>query len=292
MGIRGVWSLFRRNFQTFDPLDLPGGDAGLRIGVDMFSLVYTHRAHMKDLLALLKSWAAHGHKITCVWDGVAPQEKKEIISMRREARESAMDKKGDLVEYLEKYGSQLSEADVKHLKTAITSLSWQGWHLTGSTRREIIAELGDAIKHEQASGEADDLLLKMAFEEEPAKGGVDVVMSLDSDIFAMGAPRIWRILHIKGQWIVEDIHIETVCKDWGLTLGNLQDACFLAGWDRCHPDGKTYMNFESAVNRMKHYRNLCVVIEKFCEGEEIEEKKVESLRALKAEARARWVGEN
>jgi 5'-3' exonuclease len=284
MGIRGVWSLFRRNFKIFDPLDLPGGDAGLRIGVDMFSLVYTHRAHLKDLLALLKSWAAHGHKITCVWDGVAPQEKKEIISMRREARESAMDKKEDLVEYLEKYGSQLSEADVKHLKTAITSLSWQGWHLTGSTRREIIADLGDGIQHEQATSEADDLLLSMIFE----KKSVDVVMSLDSDLFAMGAPRIWRLLHMKGQWVLEDIHVADVCQDWGLTLGNLQDACFLAGWDRCHPDGKTYMNFESAVNRIKHYKSMVTVMEKFCDSETVEEKRLEGLHALKGEARARW----
>ena len=59
--------MFREHFQSIRPSE---GLTPLRIGLDMFSLVYTHRAHLKDLLELLKSWASvGGHEITCVWDG-------------------------------------------------------------------------------------------------------------------------------------------------------------------------------------------------------------------------------
>jgi len=255
----------------------------------MFSLVYTHRAHLKELLELLKQWSDHGHRLTCVWDGVAPTEKKQIVNQRRSARESAMDQKQELAEYLEKFGSQLSETDVKHLKTAITSLSWQGWHMTGTLRKEIVEALGPAVQHIQAEGEADDLLLEMALDQEK----FDVLMSLDSDLFAMGAPEIWRILYIRGDWIVEQVRVEDVCGAWGLRLGQLQDACFLAGWDRCHPDGfpngSPYMTFEQAVNRIKYYRLLSVVLEKWPPQMPVEEDRLNKLKILKAESRKRWV---
>lgn len=280
MGIRGVWSLFRQQFPRLFPLDVPSK----RIGIDMFSLVYTHRAHLKELLELLKQWSDHGHHLTCVWDGVAPTEKKEIVNQRRSARESAMDQKQELAEYLEKFGSQLSETDVKHLKTAITSLSWQGWHMTGTLRKEIIEALGPAVQHIQAEGEADDLLLEMALDQ----GKFDVLMSLDSDLFAMGAPEIWRILHIRGEWIIEQVRVEDVCGAWGLRLGQLQDACFLAGWDR-FPGASPYMTFEQAVNRIKHYRLLTTVLEKWPPKTPVEEDRLNKLKILKAESRKRWV---
>jgi hypothetical protein len=63
-----------------------------------------------------------------------------IRGLESEVRDSSLtaaDWYPELEEYLEKFEGQLNEHDIKHLKTAITSLSWQGWHLTGSLKREI-----------------------------------------------------------------------------------------------------------------------------------------------------------
>jgi len=279
MGIRGVWTTFRRSFNIIDPLEMTPS----KIGIDMFSLVYTHRAHLEELLALLKSWSDHGHIMTCIWDGTAPKEKKEIIGQRRSARESAMDKKGDLETYLTNFGDQLSDTDVKHLKTAITSLSWQGWHLTGTLKREIQEKLGSTVEHIYAPGEADDMLIEMSASK------LSIILSLDSDIFAMGAERIWRLLRIRGKWIIEDISVENVCNTWGITLAQLQDACFLAGWDRCHVNGTSYMPFENAVNRVKFYQTWLAVMEKFHSEDTVDKEAVDRLNIIKKESKGRWL---
>jgi 5'-3' exonuclease len=281
MGIRSVWSTFRKLFNSIDPLLL---DKSKKIGIDMFSLIYTHRTSLNELLELLKSWTQKGHSLTCVWDGTAPKDKQEIIGQRRSARESAMDNKEGLEEYLEKFKEQLNEHDIRHLKTAITSLSWQGWHLTGSLKREIQEKLGVHVKHIYAPGEADDMLLKMA-----DTGEIEVILTLDSDLFAMGGEQIWRLLRIRKEWIVEDIRVEDVCNISGINLGLLQDACFLAGWDRCHLTGASYMPFETALNRIKYYGSLQAVIDKFPISDMQFEEASGRLKIIKKESRARWI---
>jgi hypothetical protein len=281
MGIRGVWTFFRSLFKTIDPIN---ENTKCIIGIDMFSLVYTHRANMDELLQLLKSWSDNGYTIKCIWDGTAPKEKQEIIGQRRSARDSAQDKKKGLETYLEEYGTQLTDNDIKHIKTAITSLSWQSWHLTGPLKKEIKEKLGEKVEHIYAEGEADDTLLDLAFEKQ-----IDIILTLDSDIFAMGAQRIWRLLRIRGEWITEDISVESVCNNWGISLGMLQDASFLAGWDRCHPKGTSYMPFETALTRVKHYGGWQQVLEKNPSNIPIDLEAVECLKKLKRESRDRWI---
>jgi hypothetical protein len=279
MGIRGAWTTFRKLFSLIQPLDIQPN----KIGIDMFSLVYTHRTSLDELIELLKSWSQAGHTLTCIWDGIAPKDKQEIIGQRRNARESAMDTKGELEEYLEKFEGQLNEHDIKHLKTAITSLSWQGWHLTGSLKREIQEKLGQDVKHIYAPGEADDMLLKMLDDKD-----IDIIMTLDSDLFAMGGEHIWRLLRIRKEWIVEDIYVEKVCDKAKISLNMLQDTCFLAGWDRCHLTGTSYMPFEVALNRIKYYGNLNAVLEKF-PPISVEQEALDRLKKIKKESKERWI---
>ena len=280
MGIRGAWTTFRKLFKLIEPLEL----SPHRIGIDMFSLVYTHRANLDELLTLLKSWSDHGHALTCIWDGTAPKEKQEIIGQRRSARDSAIGTKQDLETYLEKFENQLNELDIKHLKTAITSLSWQGWHLTGTLKRQIQETLGVSVKHIHADGEADDLLIELM-----TNNSIDIIISLDSDLFAMGGERIWRLLRIRKEWIIEDIYVEHVCDKANISLNMLQDACFLAGWDRCHLSGASYMPFEAALNRIKHYGTLKAVLDKFPPSDPIDEEALERLKIIKKESRNRWI---
>lgn len=279
MGIRGAWTTFRKLFSSIDPLEV----SNKKIGIDMFSLVYTHRTALDELVELLKSWSLKGHILTCIWDGTAPKDKQEIIGQRRNARESAMDTKGELEEYLEKFEGQLNEHDIKHLKTAITSLSWQGWHLTGSLKREIQEKLGQEVKHIYAPGEADDMLLKMLDDND-----INIIMTLDSDLFAMGGEHIWRLLRIRKEWIIEDIYVEQVCDKAGISLNMLQDACFLAGWDRCHLTGTSYMPFEVALNRIKYYGNLNAVIDKF-PPISVDQEALDRLKIIKRESKDRWI---
>ena len=285
MGIRGVWTYFHRSFNSVDPCKIEP----LTLGIDMFSLVYTHRESLDELLNKIKGWSDHGHKITCVWDGTAPQEKQQIIEERRTNRNTAKEKKGELEEYLKEYGNELELEDLTKIQSAIDSLSWKSWHLTGTLKREIQTTLGPDILHVFAAGEADDVLIEMIFEKK-----VDVVLSLDSDIFAMGAPRIWRLMHQKGKWLTEDINVEQVCNEWGITLSILQDASCLAGWDRCHPKGppkgQEFVPFSKALSLVKFYGKLNAVIDKnpemaVSQGQEA----LVNLRQLKAESKERWL---
>jgi hypothetical protein len=280
MGIRGAFTTLKSTFDPIQPLMIEP----LKIGIDMFSLIYTHRVNLDELIELLLSWSSHGHQLTCIWDGTAPKEKQEIIGQRRTIRDSAIDTRRDLEEYLETFGSQLTDTDIKHLKTAISSLSWQGWHLSGSLKRQIQEKLGGSIVHIHATGEADDLLISMSTD-----ATISVIISLDSDLLALGGERIWRLLRIRKSWLVENISVEKTCTILGISLSTLQDACFLAGWDRCHLSGVTYMPFDVALNRMKHYGILGVVIEKFISEAQIDKEAYERLKIIKKESKDMWV---
>lgn len=280
MGVRGAFTTLRKTFDPIDPLKIDPQ----KIGIDVFSLVYTHRANLDDLVSLIKSWSNHGHIVTCIWDGSAPKEKKEIIEQRRDQRDSATENKNGLEEYLKNFGSELNENDIKQLNTAISYLSWKGWHLSGSLKRQIKESLGESISHIYAPGEADDLLINMIME-----GTIDIVVSLDSDMLAMGSPRIWRLLRIRKEWVVEDISVEKICTAWNISLGTLQDTCFLAGWDRCHLDGRNFMAFDSALSRMKHYENLATVVDKFIPEVNIDPDAYERLRIIKKESKMQWI---
>ena len=280
MGIRGVWTLFKDLFKNVEPTSLKP----LKIGIDIFNLAYTHKSSLDGLLDLLVSWSTAGHQLVCVWDGVAPKEKQAIVGERRSIRDSATEKRKDLEVYLEEYKGQLNDSDIKHIKTAITSLNWQGWHMTNKLKKEIQERLGPNVEHIFAEGEADDILIDMAFEKR-----VDVVVTLDSDLFVMGTPRIWRIMRVRGEWLVEDISVEAVCNDWGISLGILLDAAYLAGWDRCHTQGGTFMPFETALTRAKHYGGWKAVLEK---TDGLDDKFMEtqqSLVSLKKKSRERWL---
>jgi hypothetical protein len=215
---------------------------------------------------------------------VAPKEKQAIVGERRSIRDSATEKRKDLEVYLEEYKGQLNDTDIKHIKTAITSLNWQGWHMTNKLKKEIQERLGPNVEHIFAEGEADDILIDMAFEKR-----LDVVVTLDSDLFVMGTPRIWRVMRVRGEWLVEDISVESVCNDWGISLGILQDAAYLAGWDRCHTQGGTFMPFETALTRTKHYGGWKTVLEKTGGLDEKFTGTQESLVNLKKKSRERWL---
>ena len=301
MGVRGVWTYFRRLFKRIHPGEIQALESK-RIGIDMLSLIYTYKTLLDELVSFVIYLRDSGYEIICIWDGVAPKEKQEILIQRRAIRESTFKQKDTLTAYLEEYGSQLDETDIKNLTNAISSLSWQGWHLNSKKKQEIKDSL--PVQHVVAEGEADDLLLEMAF-----NGQIDIILTLDSDLFVMGAPHIWRLLQSNGllekvpkipngllekvpkipngllekvpkipnellekvpkipngllekacqnpkipknNWYIEDIHIESVCVQCGISLEHLQDAAYLAGWDRCHLTGHSYMLFNNAIEKIR-----------------------------------------
>jgi hypothetical protein len=103
------------------------------------------------------------------------------------------------------------------------------------------------MDHIIAEGEADDLLLDMAF-----TGKLDIILTLDSDLFVMGSPCIWRLLRSDCKmWRLEEIDLETICRLCDISLGDLQDAAYLAGWDRCHLSAHAEMTFHKAIEQVK-----------------------------------------
>ena len=151
-------------------------------------------------------------------------------------------------------------------------------------KREIQEKLGQEVKHIYAPGEADDMLLKMLDTKD-----IDIIMTLDSDLFAMGGEHIWRLLRIRKEWIIEDIYVEQVCDKAKISLNMLQDACFLAGWDRCHLTGTSYMPFETALNRIKYYGNLNTVLDKFPPSIPVDQEAIDRLKIIKKESKERWI---
>ena len=178
MGIKGLFSFLNKWAQPVPPLG--------RIGLDLFYFLYQSRGDLdviKRLLAAYDMKCAHA-----VLDGAAksePSERREELDARKEARKRV---RGEMERLLEAPMDEMDAAGRAIVREKVRTLGRQAWTPSRDYVEEVVAWLEGvgAVVH-RAEGEADGYLVNLERE-----GVIDVIISNDSDIIALGAKRLVR----------------------------------------------------------------------------------------------------
>lgn len=181
MGIKGLFSFLNK---WSKPLPLIQG----RIGLDLFYFLYQSRGDL-DVIKRLLAYPMEGAH--AVLDGAAksePSERREELDARKEARKRV---RGEMERLLEAPMDEMDAAGRAIVREKVRTLGRQVWTPSRDYIEEVVAWLeGEGAVVHRAEGEADGYLVNLERE-----GVIDVIISNDSDIIALGAKRLVRPLH-------------------------------------------------------------------------------------------------
>ena len=245
MGVKGLYSYLRPHRKPLDPTTIPKG----LIGVDALSVLYKFRGKTDAILAFLEAFK--GATFLFVFDGKAPETKKEEVDSRRAKRNDAKEEATVLKAYLDdpETSAALEERDRKVIERKIHTLENGAWSMTRDARHAF----QDVLRHNniqfvKAKGEADDVLMSL-WSDNKLVG----IISADMDFLVAGVERLW----IPGLAGAEEIRLSAILAKEELTMSAFMDAAILCGVST----GYTFVNMypQKAFTFMRHYGSLEVL---------------------------------
>jgi hypothetical protein len=186
MGVRGLQSFVRQhsNVRTLEELLQPSMQK-YRIGIDISFYIYRWQGDIERILTFLRTLQSNKHHVLLAFDGRAEDGKIWEAQRRKEAREQEMKSATELQDLLTT--EDLTDAERFMLEQRIAHHQKKGWSLTKELRHSLKERLyEEKIPMVKAKGEADGLLAALS-----AKGDLDIVISGDMDLLAMGAKILW-----------------------------------------------------------------------------------------------------
>ena len=249
MGVKGLYTYLRPYRHVLDMATVLPNSV---IGVDALSLLYKFRGNTEMILKFLEPFQRLDCKILFVFDGKAPDTKKEEIDLRKVKREGAREEAASLRSYLElpETAETLDEKGRKLIERKIHALeNGQGWYMTREARhafQDVLRRNG--ICFVKAKGEADDVLMSLWSE-----GRLCAIVSSDMDFLVAGVERLW----IPSFDRCEEVLLSTVLEEEGLSMASFRDAAILCGLSI----GYTFTNMypQKAFTFMRHYGSLEVL---------------------------------
>jgi hypothetical protein len=186
MGVRGLQSYIRQ-YSTQRTLEflLDPQQKGLTIGIDISFYMYRWQADIERIVEFLKKLQSNGHHILLAFDGRAEDGKQWEAQRRREIRDQELKSADALIELLK--DENLSENERFLIEQRLADHQRKGWTLTREMRLAIKERLYiEKFPIVKAKGEADGFLAAASY-----VGDLDIVISGDMDLIAMGAQIMW-----------------------------------------------------------------------------------------------------
>ena len=247
MGVKGLYSYLRGYRKQVNVNTLEGVQS---IGVDGLSVLYKFRGNGDRILHFLKPFKDKGIKILFVFDGKAPEEKREEVEQRKEKREAANDQASSIREFLQQ--ENVDEKTRAILERKIHELEFgAGWFVTREIRykcQDILRRAG--IPSVKTEGEADNLLIAMW-----KRNSIQAILSCDMDFMVAGVNNLY-IPTNSGQ--CEHISIKNVLELEGLSFRQFQEASILCMNQVIANRAFTWMRYYgSIVNLQKKHPELC-----------------------------------
>lgn len=242
MGVKGLYSYLRPHRKALDSTTIPKG----LIGVDALSVLYKFRGNTEAILAFLEPFRKAGCKLLFIFDGKAPETKREEVDDRRMKRNDARDEATALRAYLEDSETILEERDRKIIERKIHTLENGAWSMTRDARHAFQDTLrSNEIQFVKANGEADDVLMSL-WSDNKLVG----IISADMDFLVAGVERLW-IPNMNG---AEEVLLSDVLKKEEVAMSSFIDAAILCGVST----GYTFLNMypQKAFMFMRHYGSL------------------------------------
>lgn len=222
MGVRGLFSYVKKRIPTILPHEVDP----VRLGIDAHGLLYLWQDDIDSLKNMIQYFKEANHTCTFVFDGEAPQEKKEKLLERRQKREETRQKIQGIRAFLASPESRhLDSKSRDYLQQYVESLNTSAWQITFEYREKVLEILKtNAIDYILAKGEADDVLVQMAKQQE-----IDCIMSFDMDYVKYGINRMWIPNFKENQFTVYDFDIPIFCDEEDINIEALADVASLCG---------------------------------------------------------------
>jgi 5'-3' exonuclease len=256
MGVKGLYSYLRgyRNQVNVNTLENVK-----TIGVDGLSILYKFRGNAEKILEFLKPFRDKDIKIVFVFDGKAPEEKREEVEQRKEKREAANDQATSIREFLQQ--ENVDEKTRVILERKIHELEFgAGWFVTREIRhhcQDILRRQG--IESMKAKGEADDVLISMWRE-----GSIQAIISADMDFMVAGVSNLF-IPTNGGQ--AEYIHIQKVLELEEISFRQFQEAAILCMNNIYANKAFTWIRHYKSIENIKNkHPHLCTLEKDYIES--------------------------
>ena len=191
MGVRGLQS-FVRKFSTHKTLNdlLANSFQKQRIGIDISYYIYKWQGDIERIVEFIRTLQGNKHHIILGFDGRAEDGKQWEAQRRRTAREEEMKSAQNILTTLDSSTEEMTDEHRKYLEQKVIEHQKRGWSITRDVRTAIKKRLyEEKIPMVKAKSEADGLLASMG-----ANGVLDIVISGDMDLLAMGAGILWTPL--------------------------------------------------------------------------------------------------
>ncbi len=240
MGVRGFYSFIKPIRKKI----FLKSNSNLKVGVDAFCVIYMFREERKGFEEYLRGLVLKGYQITFVFDRRAQKEKKAVVEERKQKKEEAKQEANTLQTFAN--SDEFEELDEDLQRTILQQINqkeWEAWMLYAEYTDWLTSLLHTLqIAVVKADEEADTYL---------AKGGFDVVISSDTDMFVLGCPRVWMP---RGKGIQHDeFLLADVEKHVGLNQESFCELAYLVG---CDVQPKRKMVLEEAISNLRFYGSL------------------------------------
>jgi hypothetical protein len=224
-----------------------------KIGIDISFYLYRWQGDIERILKFIKSLQENKHHVILAFDGRAEDGKMWEAQRRRDAREVELQSANKILEMLET--EDLSDEQRFMLERKAAEHQKRGWSLTKEVRHAIKERFYiEKIPMVKAQGEADGLLASMS-----ARGDLDIVISGDMDLLAMGARILWTPLE-------DCIHYREYNRDGILQELGMSDWQFRSLCAMCFTETsqeQNNFNIQQAYQMLKVFRSLTVLKQKY-----------------------------
>lgn len=254
MGVRGLQNFIRQYSEPRSLEDLlDPKNQKQKIGIDISFYLYRWQGDIARILKFIKSLQENKHHVILAFDGRAEDGKMWEAQRRRDAREVELQSANKILEMLET--EDLSDEQRFMLERKAAEHQKRGWSLTKEVRHAIKERFYiEKIPMVKAQGEADGLLASMS-----ARGDLDIVISGDMDLLAMGARILWTPLE-------DCIHYREYNRDGILQELGMSDWQFRSLCAMCFTETsqeQNNFNIQQAYQMLKVFRSLTVLKQKY-----------------------------
>jgi hypothetical protein len=187
MGVRGLQSFLKQYSvpKTIEDLLNPSFKKQC-IGIDISFYIYKWQGDIDRILEFINRLYTNKHRVILAFDGRAEDGKQWEAQRRRNAREEELKSAQNLMDVLES-PEEISDEHRKQIEQKILEHQKRGWSISKDLRTNVKRRFyEEKIPMVKANFEADGLLASMS-----ANGVLDIVISGDMDLLAMGSKSLW-----------------------------------------------------------------------------------------------------
>lgn len=242
MGIRNLNSFLQKNasnaIKSIPLKDLSGKKIAVDVSIYMYKFLY-HNSLIESIYLMLSVFRTHNITPIFVFDGKAPEEKRELINQRNSIKVNAEDEYNKLNELLQDDSKNAVERkDIMHhmkmLKKRLISVKRSDI----DTVKQLIQSCG--ATYYDAPGEADVVCALLTIENK-----VWACLSEDTDMFVYGCPRVLRYLNLATQ-TVSLYDFKKIVNKLKVSPKEFREICVLSGTDyNCNREISLYTCMDS-----------------------------------------------